>query len=34
MRHKHCRIWIMARKHATEKNEKLTWFDLEYGEKY
>jgi hypothetical protein len=34
MRHKHRRTWVMARKQAIEENEKLTGFDMEYGEKY
>ena len=33
MRHTHCRTWNMARKRTNEENEKLKWYDLEYGEK-
>jgi hypothetical protein len=28
------RTWIIARKLTKEENEKVTWKDLEYGEKY
>ena len=33
MRNAHCRTWIMARKLKNEENEKITWQELEYGEK-
>jgi hypothetical protein len=32
--HTHCRTWSMSRKLRNEENDKLTCFDLEYGEKY
>ena len=33
MRHTHCWTWNIARNLTNEENEKLTWKDLECGEK-
>ena len=33
MTNSHCRTWSMARKLKNAENEKLTLWDLEYGEK-
>jgi hypothetical protein len=33
MRNTHCRTWNMARKLTKKKNEKLTQYELDYGEK-
>ena len=34
MKNSHCRTWNMARKVTKEENEKHTWQDMKYGEKY
>ena len=34
MRNVHYRTWNMARKLNKKENEKLTWQDMEYGQKH
>ena len=34
MRHKHGSTWNMARKLTNEENDRLTWKDVDYGEKH
>ena len=33
IRHKHCMTWNISRKLTKKKNQKLPWYDVEYGEK-